>query len=130
MSADTWIARWSAAVAADPENAHIGRFSYFAVRVQEDTGAERIVRYTRGTVSWGTADGDAASVPEAPAVITLRGSRSAWRELVDPHARPRRHDLLALTKVPDGIEIVSGRDDLIRNLRVLTRLVELGRACA
>jgi hypothetical protein len=61
-------------------------------------------------------------------VITLRGPRSAWRELADPQAAPRRHDLLALTKVADGIEIVAGRDHLIRHLRVLNRLVELGRA--
>ncbi len=126
MSADTWLARWSAAVAADPENAHIGRWSDFLVRAQDDTGAERTVRCTRGAVSVGTADGGAS---EAPAVITLRAPRAAWRQLLDPHATPRRHDLLALTKAPDGIQIVSGRDDLIRNLRVLTRLVELGRAC-
>jgi len=30
--------------------------------------------------------------------------------------------------VADGIKIVGGRDHLIRHLRVLTRLVELGRA--
>jgi hypothetical protein len=122
MSDREWLQRWVEAVNADAENAHIGRWSSFVVRAQDDAGAEETVRYHRGAVAIGPVE-DAGA-----AVITLRGPRSAWRELADPQAAPRRHDLLALTKVADGIEIVAGRDHLIRHLRVLNRLVELGRA--
>lgn len=133
MSGHPFLQRWAEAVDADPENAHIGRWSSFVVRAEvlpagDDPGREEVVRYSRGRVTVGTgADPDGGAGPE-DAVIVLRGPRSAWRELADPHAAPRRHDLLALTKAPDGIEVVAGRDHLIRHLRVLNRLVELGRA--
>lgn len=123
MSDQERLQRWADAVNADPENAHIGRWSSFDVRVQDDTGAEQTVHYHCGTVTLGPAG------ETSEAVITLRGSSRAWRELADPHAPPRRHDLLALTKVPDGVEIVAGRDHLVRHLRVLSRLVEVGRVC-
>jgi hypothetical protein len=115
--------RWVAAVAADPENAHIGRWSTFVVRLEDDEGGALVLRYERGTV---VAD----PVGAAPPDLVLRGPRSAWRELVDADAAPRRHDLLSLTKAPDGLEVVAGRETLLRHLRVLTRLVELGRAHA
>lgn len=123
MTAGRRLEEWAAAVNADPENGHIGRWSSFVVRAQDEDGTERTVRYDRGTVSLGDPGGER----HVDAVITLRGPRSAWRELADPDARPRRHDLLALSKLPDGIEVVAGREHLIRHLRVLTRMVELGR---
>lgn len=116
------IQRWADTVNADPENAHIGRWTSFVVRARDGAGHEETVRYDRGTVALGPVEDTGA------AVITVCGPPSAWRELADPQAAPRRHDLLALTKATDGIEIVSGRDHLIRHLRVLTRLVELGKA--
>ncbi|SDY61344.1 hypothetical protein SAMN05661080_04035 [Modestobacter sp. DSM 44400] len=128
MTDREWLANWAEAVNADAENAHIGRWSAFVVRLQDDAGGEETVRYEHGTVVLGPAEDGSPAEDAEDDVITLRGRRSAWRELVDPHAAPRRHDLLALTKAADGIEIVAGRNHLIRHLRVLTRLVELGRA--
>lgn len=125
MSDQGWLRRWADAVNEDPENAHIGRWSSFVVRARDDAGAEQTVRYHRGKVELNLSPAGQAD----EAVITLRGSRRAWRELADPHAPPGRHDLLALTKVPDGIQIVTGGDHLLRHLRVITRLVEVGRAC-
>lgn len=122
MSDRERLQRWVEAVNADAENAHIGRWSSFVVRAQDGAGGEETVDYHQGAITIGPVE-DAGS-----AVITLHGPPSAWRELADPQAAPRRHDLLALTKVADGIKIVGGRDHLIRHLRVLTRLVELGRA--
>ncbi|NEK85622.1 hypothetical protein GCU60_07585 [Blastococcus saxobsidens] len=114
------LAGWARAVAHDPENAHIGRFTAFTARLVDDRGGDVLVSYDHGAVT--VEDG----VPGAD--LELRGPVSAWRELVDPDAAPRRHDLLALTKAPDGIEVVSGREQLIRHLRVITRLVQLARA--
>ncbi|MGY1828656.1 MULTISPECIES: hypothetical protein [unclassified Blastococcus] len=119
MTGREWLTGWARAVAADPENAHIGRFSVFTARLVDDRGGDVLVRYDRGVV--GIGDGGPG------ADLELRGPLSAWRELVDPGAAPRRHDLLALTKVPDGLEVVAGREQLIRHLRVITRLVELAR---
>jgi hypothetical protein len=123
MTDRAWLARWSDAVRADSENAHIGRFSEFTVRLRDDEGSEVTLRYAHGTV---TVDPVGSAEPQ----IELRGPRSAWRELVDPDAVPRRHDLLSLTKAADGLEVVSGRHHRLRHLRVLNRLVELGRADA
>lgn len=122
MTDRRWLAGWADAVNSDPENAHIGRWSRFAVRLLDDQGGDVVVQYRHGTVAVDAA-GSGAGVD-----LELCGPRSAWRELVDAGAAPRRHDLLSLTKAPDGIDIVAGRDHLLRHLRVLTRLVELGRA--
>lgn len=119
MTGREWLAGWARTVAADPENAHIGRFSVFTARIGDDRGENVLIRYDRGAV--GIDDGGPG------ADLELRGPAAAWRELVDDGAVPRRHDLLALTKVADGIEVVAGREQLIRHLRVITRLVELGR---
>lgn len=121
MTGRAWLESWAEDVAADPENAHVGRFSRFVVRLRDDEGGDVALRYDGGTVTLG----DGADVT---ADIELRAPGSAWRELVNPRAAPRRHDLLALTKAPHGITIEAGRDHLIRHLRVITRLVELGKA--
>lgn len=61
-------------------------------------------------------------------VIHLRGSDSTWLELADADAQPLRHDLLSLIKSDDGIEVVSGWIELVRHLRVISRLVEIGKS--
>jgi hypothetical protein len=57
--------------------------------------------------------------------IHLQGSTSAWAQLADPN--PPRHDVLALLKAPDGLAVVAGYDGLLRHVRVITRLVEIGK---
>lgn len=121
MIADEWLEGWADTVNADPENTHIGALSEFTVRLLDDEDADVFVRYDHGTVSVDTSGGTAAQ-------IELRGPRGAWRELVDPTAAPRRHDLLSLLKAENGLVVAAGRDHLLRHLRVLTRLVDLGRA--
>jgi hypothetical protein len=118
MTDRRWLGRWADAVAADPENAHIGRFSDFAVRLLDTDGGDAVVHYDRGTVRL-----DEGSAP----LVTLRAARHTWCELVSSDAPPRRHDLLSLVKAVDGIEVVEGWDHVVRHLRVVTRLVELGR---
>ncbi|WP_219414219.1 hypothetical protein [Pseudonocardia nigra] len=119
MTDRRWLAAWAGAVGADPENAHIGRFSRCAVRLLDDTDGD-VVRY-----QWRRSPSTSA-VPPMPALsCAVRAAPGAnWST---PRAAPRRHHLLSLTKAADGIEIVAGRDHLIRHLRVITRLVELGR---
>lgn len=121
MTGSTWLDGWTAAVNEDAENAHIGRFTRFTARLRELEGGTVFLRYDSGTV---TAERGRESVAD----IELHGSPSAWRELVDPGAAPRRHDLLSLTKAPDGIEVVAGREHLLRHLRVITRLVEVAKS--
>ena len=113
-----WLEEWADAVAADPENAHIGRFSDFAVRLLNNDGGDAVVHYDHGTVRL-----DDGAAPR----IVLRADRRTWCELVSPDAPPRRHDLLSLVKADDGIEVVEGWEHVVRHLRVVTRLVELGR---
>jgi hypothetical protein len=120
-----WLDGWVAAVGQDAENAHIGRFTDVTVRLVDDRGGDIVLHYDHGRVHVQDAPDDDE---ESDADLVLRGPTSAWAELVDPEAMPRRHDLLSLTKAADGIEVVSGREHLLRHLRVLTRLVEIGRA--
>jgi hypothetical protein len=118
MTDRRWLDAWAGAVAADPENAHIGRFSDFVVRLLDPDGGDVVVHYDHGTVR--LDDGTTS-------LIVLRAARRTWRELVSSDAPPRRHDLLSLVKAVDGIEVVEGWDHVVRHLRVVTRLVELGR---
>ncbi|MGH3355062.1 MAG: hypothetical protein ACRDOJ_04140 [Nocardioidaceae bacterium] len=121
-----WLEGWVAAVAQDAENAHVGRFTDLTVRLLDDHGGDVVLHYDHGRVD--VVDGPPAEEdPAAGAELVLEGPASAWAELIDPDAVPRRHDLLSLTKAADGIGVVSGREHLLRHLRVLTRLVEIGR---
>jgi hypothetical protein len=118
MTDRRWLEEWADAVAVDPENAHIGRFSDFAVRLLDTEGGDVVVHYDHGRVLW-----DDGATP----LVTLRAARRTWRELVSSDAPPRRHDLLSLVKADGGIEVVGGWEHVVRHLRVVTRLVELGR---
>ncbi len=126
MISRAWLDEWAAAVAQDAENAHIGRFTDVTVRVVDDNGGDVVLHYDHGRVQ--VEDAPDAEHRAFDADLVLRGPASAWAELVDPEPVPRRHDLLSLTKAADGIEVVRGREHLLRHLRVLTRLVEIGRA--
>ncbi len=114
------LQRWTAAVALDAENAHIGRFSTFALCLDEPGTDSVHLTYHHGAL-------DVGEVSTPADRLELRGPASAWAELCSRHPAPRRHDLLALTKAPDGLEVVTGHEHLLRHLRVLNRLVELGR---
>ncbi|WP_104090909.1 hypothetical protein [Cryobacterium sp. N19] len=113
---------WVLAVNDDAECLHIGQFSHFSadahsadwrVRVHFSAGVLRIVE-------------GGETLPSGD-LFELRGSASAWHDLADRNAPARRHDLLALMKADDGIDVVEGRMELIRHLRVVTRLVEIGK---
>lgn len=124
MISRSWLDGWADAVARDAESAHIGRFTDMTVRLLDGRGGDVVLHYDHGRV--GVTDGPGEARPLA-ADLVLRALPPVWAELVDPKPAPRRHDLLSLTKAVDGIEVVSGREHLLRHLRVLTRLVEIGR---
>lgn len=120
MQVTNHVSGWLTAVHADPENAHIGRFSHFVLEAFTPEGGRLALEYSAGSVTFTEAS-------EVAGDIQLRATWRTWTELLDPDAPPRRHDLLSLIKAPDGIEVVSGWADLVRHLRVLSRLVELGK---
>ncbi|WP_258803554.1 hypothetical protein [Pseudarthrobacter sp. NS4] len=122
---DAWGSHWASAVNADPENHHIGRMSRFGLRLESRDGYQADYVYTAGVLTPGKP---APGTQED--FIHLQGSAAAWVELFDANAAPRRHDLLALLKAPDGLVVVAGYDGLLRHLRVITRLVEIGKANA
>lgn len=118
------VESWVTAVNNDPECHHVGRFTRFTVdargpgqglRLHFSAGKVRVVEWQEDLPM-----GD---------LIELQGGASAWLDLADLNAPPRRHDLLALIKAEDGIVVISGRIELIRHLRVLTRLVQIGKSC-
>ncbi|GAA4415296.1 hypothetical protein GCM10023169_01480 [Georgenia halophila] len=134
-----WAQGWIDAVSYDAENAHIGRFSRLDIEIRTTEGERYVVEYDGGAVRARPAPDhlDAAAEDGGPGGsrtsspvdrLVLRGSRAVWCELADPGATPRRHDLLALTKAAAGIEVVAGREVMIRHLRVLARLVDVAKA--
>lgn len=112
---------WISAVNTDPECCHIGRFARFSVEIDTCDGDRTYLTYATGQL-YMHHEGEPLQTD-----IRLSGSNAAWCELVDPSAAPRRHDLLALLKAPDGIEVLAGWPEMLRNLRVLSRFVELGK---
>ncbi|SDW91466.1 hypothetical protein SAMN04487912_105347 [Arthrobacter sp. cf158] len=118
---DIWGASWVLAVNADRENRHIGRMSRFMLRFELEDGEHADFLYAAGTLSFASAD------PTGEDLLHIAGGAAAWAELSDANAAPRRHDLLALLKAPQGLEVVDGHDILLRHLRVITRLVEIGK---
>ena len=125
MSTQTaWLDRWVIAVNNDLECLQIGRFSHFVVEAESTDGQRVRMRYSAGAA---TIVGDSDSDAHAD-VIHLRGSDSTWLELADADALPLRHDLLSLIKADNGIEVVSGWIELVRHLRVISRLVEIGKS--
>lgn len=125
MSATSaWLDRWVADVNADSECRHIGQFSHFILEAESTAGRKVRVQYCAGEVSIvGDMDDDVLAD-----FIQLRGSDSTWLVLADAFAPPRRHDLLSLIKAEDGIEVLSGWIELVRHLRVIARLVEIGKS--
>jgi hypothetical protein len=132
------LTRWADAITNDAENRHIGRSTQFVVLAENTTGAAITIRYDRGIVDWHTGDTADRQSPDTPVGtgfaanevdrIHLRATDAVWRELANPSAAPRRHDLLSLIKADDGIEVLSGWIALVRHLRVISRLVEIGKA--
>ncbi|WP_156642265.1 hypothetical protein [Arthrobacter sp. B6] len=122
---DAWGSHWVSAVNADTENSHIGRMSRFTLRLESTEGDKANFVYRAGLLS----SGDPAADSQED-FIHLQGSPAAWAELADANAAPRRHDLLALLKSQEGLTVVTGYDGLLRHLRVITRLVEIGKANA
>jgi hypothetical protein len=127
----TGLDAWAEIVRSDPEFRHISRQTELLIVAESPSGWSCWVTVQRGSILAGTgapARSEPSTVdPSAVEPLHLTGDDSAWRELLDPHGAPRRHDLLALSKQPDGITIEGGRSQLIRHLRVINRLVEIGK---
>ncbi|MBP5935739.1 hypothetical protein [Streptomyces acidiscabies] len=118
---ESWIGRWIEHVWKDPELCHTGRFSNFLIELVVSDGREIKLTYRAGTLALGDSEESDGET------LTLCADLHTWTELFHGPPQPLRHDLLALLKHSQGIELRKGRLTLIRNLRVITRLVELGK---
>lgn len=119
MSAHAVLEAAAREAAHDPEFAHISRWSRYAIVAASAHATVRVV-VRDGVVLLGDSYPDLET-------LYLRASLATWHELLSRTAPARRHDLLALVKAEDGIEIVAGRATMIRHLRTITRLIEIGR---
>lgn len=113
--------RWCADAGADPENRVAGRFHRFVLRLRVDGGTTVELVYDDGSLRRAAGDDLGARSD----VITLAATRAVWDELADPHAAPRRHDLLSLLTADPGVRVTAGWRAMLRHLPVLTRLVTL-----
>jgi len=60
--------------------------------------------------------------------IVISATQAGWEEVFDPQPKPLHHDLLALAKNSPDVTVGGSDVELVRNLRVIARLLDLGKA--
>jgi hypothetical protein len=102
--------QWFERVAADPEFQHVSRWTEvrFTLLSGDDARTYRLD-------TSGLAEVDGA----APTDVVLAGSPAAWADFLASVPPPHSNHVLAMDRRRTDFEIQSGRDQLIRHLRVL-----------
>ncbi|WP_150461553.1 alpha/beta fold hydrolase [Nesterenkonia ebinurensis] len=124
--------RWITSASQDSELKRTGALSTFQLELVQDVDNWIAIKWDRGKLislneripSCSGTDGTHLKPLD---LIVLRGNSSTWAELVDPSPKPRRHDILSLTKQTDGIVIEKGQQAFIRHLPTVNRLFQLLR---
>ncbi|GAB13259.1 hypothetical protein ARGLB_037_01100 [Arthrobacter globiformis NBRC 12137] len=60
--------------------------------------------------------------------ILISATQAGWEQIFDPQPKPLHHDLLALAKNSPDVTVSGSDVELVRNLRVIARLIDLGKA--
>ena len=119
---DVWFTHLANAVHTDRELQVIGKFSDFWIDAVSP-GNWRVVLNFQSSSLIPTPWKD---LPKDHIVISA--SPTGWGQIFDPHPKPLLHDLLALGKNSPDVALGGSDVELVRNLRVLARLVDLGKA--
>lgn len=119
---DAWFAQLGNAVQHDRELQVIGKYSDFWIDASSPGNWRAVLNFRGGSLM-------AASAEELPANhIVLSAAQAGWRQLFNPRPTPLQHDLLSLAKNSPDFTLGGSDIELVRNLRVLARLVDLGKA--
>ncbi len=111
---------WRTAVAGDAEYQLIARWTDATIQLCDDTSS-----YTYTVNAFGLRPRD-----DTAKMIVLHGSNHAWTDFLADPPPPHAHNLLAMDRRRDDFTIAAGREELIANLRVLNRVMDLMRAAA
>jgi hypothetical protein len=119
---ESWFAHLGAAVQSDRELQVIGKYSDFWIDAVSPGNWRAVLNFREGSLV-------TASSGELPQDhIVLSATQSGWGQVFDPQPKPQLHDLLALAKNSPDVTVGGSDVELVRNLRVLARLVDLGKA--
>lgn len=119
---ESWFAHLGTAVQSDRELQVIGKYSDFWIDAVSPGNWRAVLNFREGSLV-------TASSGELPQDhIVLSATQSGWGQVFDPQPKPQLHDLLALAKNSPDVMVGGSDVELVRNLRVLARLVDLGKA--
>lgn len=119
---ESWFIHLGSAVQSDRELQVIGKYSDFWIDAVEPGKWRAVLNFRKGSLV-------AASPEELPQQhIVISATKTGWGQVFDPQPKPQQHDLLALAKNSPDVTVGGSDVELVRNLRVLTRLVDLGKA--
>jgi hypothetical protein len=110
------------AVQHDRELQVIGKYSDFWIDAVSPGNWRAVLNFQGGTL----VSASPADLPQEH--IVLSATQAGWGQVFDPKPKPQQHDLLALAKNSPDVTIGGSDVELVRNLRVLARLVDLGKA--
>lgn len=119
---EPWFARLGTAVQSDRELQVIGKYSDFWIDAVSPGNWRAVLNFREGRL----VTASSAELPREH--IVLSATESGWGQVFDPQPKPQLHDLLALAKNSPDVTVGGSDVELVRNLRVLARLVDLGKA--
>jgi hypothetical protein len=115
-----WVDQWTAAVTGNPEIQVAGRWSRLRIAVQWEAGTLEML-FDAGTFApYQEADGGGIER------VVFKGSEAAWRSMLTSTPAPRRNDVLAMDRHHDDFAVTSGRESLIRHLRIILLVFKVG----
>ncbi|WP_284989529.1 hypothetical protein [Arthrobacter sp. efr-133-TYG-120] len=119
---ESWFAHLGNAVQGDRELQVIGKYSDFWIDAISSGNWRAVLNFREGILLTVPPD----ELPQDHIVISA--TQAGWGQVFDPEPKPLQHDLLALSKNSPDVTVGGSAVELVRNLRVLARLVDLGKA--
>lgn len=119
---DVWFTHLANAVHADRELQVIGKYSDFWIDAVSPGNWRVVLNFQNSSLiptPWKDLPADHIAISASP---------TGWGQIFDPDPKPLLHDLLALGKNSPDVALGGSDVELVRNLRVLARLVDLGKA--
>lgn len=118
----SWFTQLGNAGQDDRELQVIGKYSDFWIDAVSPGNWRAVLNFRAGTLG-------AVPAEELPKEhILISATQAGWGQVFDPQPTPQLHDLLALAKNSPDVTMGGSDVELVRNLRVLARLVDLGKA--
>lgn len=119
---ESWFTHLGSAARNDRELQVIGKYSDFWIDAVSPGNWRAVLNFREGSLVK-VSDGE---LPQDH--IVLSATQAGWAQVFDPQPKPLQHDLLALAKNSPDVTVGGSDVELVRNLRVLARLVDLGKA--